>query len=72
MSAAEEIFDRIVDGPEGDMTITEAEIRAIDMTLHDPAAIMVKLDHAIKTRPGFQVAITDAPDGGLRIRWRTR
>lgn len=72
MTAANEVFDAIAEGPEGEIVLSAADIEAIDSTLHDPAAITAKLDHAIKTRPGFQVSITEAAGGGLRIVWRTR
>lgn len=72
MSVANALFDHLVEGPEGSVILSVADIAEIDKTIADPAAIMAKLDHAIKTRPGLQVSITDTPAGGLHIRWRTR
>ena len=72
MSRANDLFDTIADGPKGEVVLTADDIAEIDRSALNPVAIEAKLSQAISTRPGFQVQITDAPGGGLRIRWRTR
>lgn len=60
----------IIEGPEGQALITPGQIKA--MSLAEQAQITTQIQHYIDTHPTVKVEITDTPDGGLRIEWRTK
>lgn len=63
-------YDDLLGGAEGEVALNPETVDTMSMV--DSNALTAKIDYEMKLRPGLKVLITDTPDGGLVIRWRTR
>lgn len=63
-------YDDLLRGAEGEVALNPETVDSMDMV--DSNAITAKLEYEMKLRPALKVLITDTPEGGLVIRWRTR
>lgn len=57
-------------GPHGRRTIPADD--ATSMPAEQSAQILLAIQHAIDTRPGLDIRVTDAPNGDIVIEWRTK